>query len=715
MEPEEILEVVDIPDAPRALIPELEWDSDSDSDLGVEDEPQELTEARTQEPTNSENSPVASTATLEGDPITSPDDYLDTPSVPGPPMLPTPRLTPATVDQLNSRNTGLDTDPTLDPGNTGPSIGLNTRQNTAPRAQEISGDLSEENVIEDRTRRRRQAYLVALEHPEKLPGYFSAFNVGIQRRLHRDQLPPTPRTWKELLKHPHCEGFLTAATKEYKDLERRNTFKHVPKTPEIKTLPLLWVFTYKFDTDGFLVKFKARLCVRGDLQDASQEDTYAATLAARIFRTLMAIAAAFDLEARQYDAVSAFTNSILDETVHCKCPEGFEHIGLCLLLLRALYGLRRSPLLWLKEFSKALQELGLKEVPGEPCLYANDWLIVFFYVDDIVTLCRKEDLPKLQLFEKALMERYEIRSLGELIWFLGIRIIRDRPERKIWLCQDSYIDKITRKFNLEYHKPASTPLPMEELVPHVGQATPQEIYAYQQRVGSLNFAAVITRPDIAYSTSKLSEFLQNPSPKHLAAADQAISYLNGTKTLAIQYATDTASTGTESQQIFLAASDAAFADDKETRRSTGGYLFKLFGGPTDWKSAKQKTVTTSSTEAELLALTYASKETIWWRRFFQNICFNPGHDLAILCDNHQTIRLVTKDAPKLVTKLRHVDIHQHWLRQEVQEGRIQVNWIPTNDMPADGLTKTLPRQRHECFIQQLGLVDIGKRLKGTIV
>jgi hypothetical protein len=206
---------------------------------------------------------------------------------------------------------------------------------------------------------------------------------------------------------------------------------------------------------------------------------------------------------------------------------------------------------------------------------------------------------------------------------------------------------------------------MEELVPYVGQATPQEIYAYQQRVGSLNFAAVITRPDIAYTTSKLSEFLQNPSLKHLAAADQAISYLNRTKTLAIQYTIDTASTGTESQQIFLAASDAAFADDKETRRSTGGYLFKLFSGPTDWKSAKQKTVTTSSTEAELLALTYTSKETMWWRRFFQNICFDPGHELAILCNNHQTIQLVTKDAPKLVTKLRHVDIHQHWLHQEV--------------------------------------------------
>ena len=75
-------------------------------------------------------------------------------------------------------------------------------------------------------------------------------------------------------------------------------------------------------------------------------------------------------------------------------------------------------------------------------------------------------------------------------------------------------------------------------------------------------------------------------------------------------------------------------------------------------------------EAELLALTYATKEAIWWRRFFENIRFDPGHELAISCDNQQTIRLMTKESPKLTTRLRHVDVHQHWLRQEVQAGCI---------------------------------------------
>jgi hypothetical protein len=200
--------------------------------------------------------------------------------------------------------------------------------------------------------------------------------------------------------------------------------------------------------------------------------------------------------------------------------------GLSLQLLRALFGLRRSPILWLKEFSKSLREMGLQEVPGEPCLFVNAWLIVFFYMDNIVALCRKKHLHYLDEFEKNLRAEYEIRALGELNWFLGVRIVRDRKACKVWLCQDSYIDKIVAKFYLEHHKLVSTPLPLNNLPSHEGVATAQQVYAYQQRVSSINFAAVIMRPDVAFAASRLATFLCNPSPAHLAAADQTITYLH---------------------------------------------------------------------------------------------------------------------------------------------------------------------------------------------
>jgi len=293
----------------------------------------------------------------------------------------------------------------------------------------------------------------------------------------------------------------------------------VPKTAAIKTIPLIWVFTYKFDTDGYLSKFKARLCVRGDLQQPIHQDTYAATLAAKAFRALMAIVAAFDLEAWQFDAINAFTNSQIDETIYCDYPEGFEQPGCCLLLLQALYGLRRSPLLWLKEFSRTLTDLGLTQVGEEACIFTNKWLTVFFYVDDIVAICQTKDLPKLHQFKEALMDRYELRDMGPLNWFLGIRILRDRQQRKLWLCQDSYIEKIARTFHLEHVKPPSTPMAtQQELVPYDGKASPQEIYTYQQKVGSLLYATIITRPDVAHTASRLSKYLQNPSPQHQGAA-----------------------------------------------------------------------------------------------------------------------------------------------------------------------------------------------------
>ena len=113
----------------------------------------------------------------------------------------------------------------------------------------------------------------------------------------------------------------------------------------------------------------------------------------------------------------------------------------------------------------------------------------------------------------------------------------------------------------------------------------------------------------------------------------------------------------ETNRTFVASSDASFADDPEIRYSSSGFCFQLFGGMIHWKAIKQKTVTTSSTEAELLALTITAKEYLWWTRFFHNLNFEIEAPI-ILCDNQQALRLLQKETPKLATKLKHVDIHQ---------------------------------------------------------
>jgi len=194
-----------------------------------------------------------------------------------------------------------------------------------------------------------------------------------------------------------------------------------------KPLPLTWVFTYKFDKHGFLQKFKARICVRGDLQPFSEKETYAATLAGKSFRMLMALAARWDLQVRQLDAVNAFPNSKLDEEVYVELPDGYKLSGKVGRLLRALYGLRRSPLLWQKLLSSVLQELGLQAGQEEPCVFLNDHLIVFFFVDDICYMFRDGDQSIADQFRDNLASRFKIRNLGELRWFLGIRVVLTMP------------------------------------------------------------------------------------------------------------------------------------------------------------------------------------------------------------------------------------------------------------------------------------------------
>lgn len=260
-----------------------------------------------------------------------------------------------------------------------------------------------------------------------------------------------------------------------------------------------------------------------------------------------------------------------------------------------------------------LLRLGLIEVKELPCLFIGKGNLVFFYVDDIVIAY---DPKQPQIFEKLrteLLSKYEMTEHGQVQWFLGIRVVRDEIVGKTWLCQDAYIDKIANNQHVQSITRAHTPLQSYALVPYDGQATPQEIHQYQTTVGQIGYPSTITHPDIAKAASLLAEFLTNPSPVHQRQAYHVIAYLRDTRTLSIEYNRD------NTDAYFHASSDASFADDELTRKSTQGLCFFLFGGLIDWHSTKQKSVTTSTTEAELLALSYAAKQLLYYKRMFKEI------------------------------------------------------------------------------------------------
>jgi hypothetical protein len=157
-------------------------------------------------------------------------------------------------------------------------------------------------------------------------------------------LPVEPRYWRQMLRHRFSQKFQIVAQKEFFELKKRDTFSWIEKANQSR-ISLIWVFKYKFDIDGYLKKFKTRLCVRNDLQSIDQ-NTYAATLAAKTFRALMIISTAFDLKIWQYDAVSAFINSEIDEELYSECSNEFSRLDYCWKLNKALYELKQASILW---------------------------------------------------------------------------------------------------------------------------------------------------------------------------------------------------------------------------------------------------------------------------------------------------------------------------------------------------------------------------------
>ncbi|KAI7772858.1 hypothetical protein LA080_001633, partial [Diaporthe eres] len=400
----------------------------------------------------------------------------------------------------------------------------------------------------------------------------------IERRLRqgvkmpRRQLPEPPKWHKDLINHQFGSLFKQAEVDHLQSHAEMRSWTEIrkkdPRAAGKQILDCMWVYIYKFNKHGIFEKCKARLVVRGDQQARGQtQETYAATLAGRSFRTLIAIAAKFNLELIQYDVVNAFVHAPIDQDIFMRMPRGYEKKGTILMLNKALYGLRISPLLWQKEFTRTLAELGYQQAPHEPCCYKKNGILIFFYVDDIVVAYRKNRQRQVDELAQQLQEKYKISGGDPIQWFLGMEIHRDRPNRRIWLAQTAYIEKIAKmanKRNLSHKVPMTT----EELKPRTDAAKPAEVNSYQRKIGSILFAAISTRPDIAFATSRLARFLTNPSQKHHDAADRVLLYLENTKHLALCF-TDT--------DEFTAASDSSFADNTVDRKSSQAFAMKLFG------------------------------------------------------------------------------------------------------------------------------------------
>ena len=364
-------------------------------------------------------------------------------------------------------------------------------------------------------------------------------------------------------------------------------------------------------------------------------------------------------------------------------PEGNRIDGKVCKLKRCIYGLKQSPREWYGRLTSYLIPYGFSIATFDPCVLLHDSGSFFLamYVDDI-TLFGSNDNPLMDDVKKILKREFKVTDLGNLHWILGIKI--DFTPSGITLSQRAYIEKILSRFGMENCHAVSTPIDPK----HRLQASKpedrlesDEISTYQQMIGSLMYAVTGTRPDLAYTVSHLSQFSSSPNHVHQSAVKRVLRFLRGSTDYSLIYKYN--------QPLAIEAfSDASLGNCLDTRRSFWGYITQLGTATITWRSRRQRSVATSSVEAEYMALSMTAKHMIWLQQGLKEI-LRVDIPSVIYTDNTGAQEIAENH--KINDRTAHIDRHYHFVRERIEAGDITVLHIDGKKNPADICTKGLPR------------------------
>jgi hypothetical protein len=514
--------------------------------------------------------------------------------------------------------------------------------------------------------------------------------------------PLTLKEAKELSDWPEWEKAIQA---ELNQLQQKGTW--VLADPPEGRVPIKnkWVFVKKYDREGNLDKYKARLVAKGYSQVPGIDyiDVFSPVVRLETIRALLALAATEDWEISQMDVKGAYLNGHLKEEIYMAQPDGYEDgSNKSCRLIKTLYGLKQSGREWNSELNVQLSKRGYKRAQTDPCVYiqrkANGLILITVWVDDMLLFATS--IQTMQIAKRDIMDTFEVTDLGEPKKLVGIEISRDRKNKRITITQSKYIETILAKYGLQDASPVRTPLDTNiKLEP--GESEPgNRSNNYASLIGSLMYAAVATRPDIAFAVNRLASFTANPTMCHWTAAKRVLRYLKGTKDKGIMYSqpTDTSS----SHNHITGYSDASFANNYD-RTSVSGYAFVAAKGVITWGSKKQNIVSLSSTEAEYVCLSDAAREANWLRNLYQEMGFPEEESTLIYGDNQSALAIA--ENPCYHKRTKHFDIKHHYIRDQVQRGVMKLQYLPTTQMTADIFTKALPRQAHELHMLSLGMTS----------
>ncbi|RVW18006.1 Retrovirus-related Pol polyprotein from transposon TNT 1-94 [Vitis vinifera] len=469
-----------------------------------------------------------------------------------------------------------------------------------------------------------------------------------------------PECYDEALQDENSSKWELAMKDEMDSLLGNQTWELTELPVGKKALHNKWVYRIKNEHDGSK-RYKARLVVKGFQQKEGIDYTeiFSPVVKMSTIRLVLGMVAVENLHLEQLDVKTAFLHGDLEEDLYMIQPEGFIVQGqenLVCKLRKSLYGLKQAPRQWYKKFDNFMHRIRFKRCEADHCCYVksfdNSYIILLLYVDDM--LIAGSDIEKINNLKKQLSKQFAMKDLGAAKQILGMRIIRDKANGTLKLSQSEYVKKVLSRFNMNEAKPVSTPLGSHfKLSKEQSPKTEEERdhmskVPYASAIGSLMYAMVCTRPDIAHAVGVVSRFMSRPGKQHWEAVKWILRYLKGSL--------DTCLCFTGASLKLQGYVDADFVGDIDSRKSTTGFVFTLGGTAISWTSNLQKIVTLSTTEAEYVAATEAGKEMIWLHGFLDEL--GKKQEMGILHSDSQSAIFLAKNSA-FHSKSKHIQTKYH--------------------------------------------------------
>ena len=499
-----------------------------------------------------------------------------------------------------------------------------------------------------------------------------------------------PRTYKQAThsRNPNRMEWQIASDKEMNSQLANKTWILVRLPPGKFAIGCTWVYKIKRDGEGKIIKFKARLCIRGDMQRDGIDfnETFAPTVKFLTLRVLLALAAHYDLEIEQFDVCTAFLHSPVEEEVYMRQPEGYvkydtDGTPFVCKLQRSLYGLKQAPRNWNKLVTEWLIDFGFTQCLTDPGAYTitvkNSLYVLCVYVDDCILVGKKS--PFISAFKIKFSERFEIEDLGPASWLLGCTITRDRQKRIICIGQRQLMSDLLDEFSMDNCSIVGTPLPAKTLDAVSIESPTLDVtkFRYARLVGKLAYASNCTRPDISAAVNFLTRFMSKPTEYTWSLAKRVLRYVRGTIDYSLVY-------HGSGDPIPACWQDASFADGPG-RRSRTGFVILMCDAAVAWGSRLQVTVCLSTVEAEYVALCAAAQELKYILQLLEGFGIVIHRPVLVHEDNKGCVFLAMNMST--TNKSKHIDIKYHFIRQCIREKKMTVVWCETSQMIADILTK----------------------------